>query len=80
MTKWINFSLRRRLSVDKFVAALPEATEQAVRAKLVELQVDPSTFPWHVLAKPVEAPTEAPPAPEPPAPPAPEGPPESTDG
>jgi hypothetical protein len=50
MTTWTQFSTRRRVNVDRFVSGLPDAAESTVRARLVELGVDPSTFPWHDLA------------------------------
>lgn len=67
MVTWTQFSIRRRVSVDRFVGGLPDAAESTVRARLVELGVDPLTFPWSDLAAPVaaEPPPLQEPAPEP---------------
>jgi hypothetical protein len=84
MVNWINFALRRRVSLQRFLGALPDNTESTIRARLLELQVDPTSFPWHELAAtPAVTPAPEPPTPEPAAEPAAdptESPPEMSDG
>ena len=55
MITWTQFAVRRRVSLERFVGGLPDTAEATISARLVELGVDPKTFPWHTLAAASEA-------------------------
>lgn len=68
MIPWTQFALRRRTDALKFVQAMQGAGRDMITSRLVELHVDPTTFPWHVLERQIEEPLPVVIAPEPPAP------------
>ena len=77
MITWTQFAVRRRVSLERFVGGLPDTAEATIGSRLVELGVDPKTFPWHALAEPVAV---APAVQEPEATPVDPVPPEAQDG
>jgi len=77
MVSWNQFALRRRINLQKFISSLQNTDRDTLSRRLVELQINPSSFPWHELELPleaatadpvpVEAPAADPPTAEPPA-------------
>lgn len=64
MVSWNQFSLRRRITLQKFISSLQNVDRDALSRRLVELQVNPASFPWHELEQPVETPPAPPTEPE----------------